>query len=560
MSLIRLLDISGHFHPIFRVKEAAGKPIGEVCAATVQTLRERAVASGADYVVACCDSGRTFRHAIGEEWRETSPEYRGYKGNRGEKDPAMMAALDRVISEIEQDGVPILRYPGFEADDVIATVTKWALAEGHEVEIFTEDKDLMQLVGPGVRVVRKDQSVVGPEEVEAKFGVVPARLGEYLAIVGDNADHVPGVSGMGKVAAVGLINKHGGYLPAVEKAREEERRIAAAGPDDQFEPAFTAKQRTALLAGEAAFRLSLRMTTLREDVPLDFAAVTGPRTPKPKPQSADWTARQERAESVAATTQDTFEEEQTMTESAIVTDTDHAPAFASPPAVVEATGIVVPGAEPKQSAALALARAENNVIKMARYALEPRSYAEARIAAEDAAESRLYKGIENAAQALQVIMKGRKYGLTVSDSLQMIHMIEGKPSMSAQLIIGLVMSSGYAEYIDFTDATETSATWETKRRGGRQPMKWTFTTDNARRALLGGAKVDKATGAYSDFDPSSNWSKHPKVMCLWRAGVFLCRAVYTDIVGGLYMPDEVGGAEPEIDGNLPTHGSVVLAT
>lgn len=635
MTLLRLLDASGMFHPIWRVKEAQNKPTGDAAAETVQALRERAAAGDADYIVACCDAERCFRYEIAMEYRSVFPDYRGYKANRPPKDAAMMAALDRMIDELEQDGTPIMRATGFEADDVIATLTGWAVANGIDVEIVSEDKDLLALIrdadpdsgSPSVVVIRRDGTRQTSAECIARMGVPPELLPHLLALSGDTSDGVRGLPGIGQKTAAALLwgERDSGewrktpfrnFTEIVNAAVEEQalveqiereklrRRVEKGtkqGVTDQkiadtlkitlddvatlrvypafdfpadYKPRFAKDVRQSLIAYSASYDIGLRLTTLRTDVPLDFAAVTAPRVPKPKGPSADWKARGERAKQRAAEEETIVadlgdfneEEEQTMSDQTII-----APPSAPLPVATEApvvhtalvvesgAGIVPPGPEPKQSAAITLARTENNTSRLARYVLEPRNYQEARDAAEDAAASRLYKGITAPAEALQIIMKGRKYGLTVADSLQMIHMIEGKPSMSAQLIIGLVMSSGYAEYLDFCDVTEQSATWETKRRGGRRPMRWSFSVDDARKALLGGVKVDKATGNYSDFDPASNWAKHPKVMCLWRAGVFLCRAVYTDIVGGLYMPDEVGGAEPEIDGNLPTHGAFVMA-
>jgi hypothetical protein len=69
------------------------------------------------------------------------------------------------------------------------------------------------------------------------------------------------------------------------------------------------------------------------------------------------------------------------------------------------------------------------------------------------------------------------------------------------------------------------------------------------KARLGGIYDKDKKTLRDDFDPNSNWAKHPAVMCSWRAAVFLARFVYTDLVGGLYMPDEIGTEEGEIDGN-----------
>jgi hypothetical protein len=121
--------------------------------------------------------------------------------------------------------------------------------------------------------------------------------------------------------------------------------------------------------------------------------------------------------------------------------------------------------------------------------------------------------------------------------------------MSAQLIVGIVQKSGMAEYFEMDECSNTMARWITKRRGARKEKAWTFTLDDAKKARLGGIYDKDKKTLRDDFDPNSNWAKHPAVMCSWRAAVFLARFVYTDLVGGLYMPDEIGTEEGEIDGN-----------
>lgn len=549
--LIRLLDISGHFHPIWRSKEAKGAPVGEAAAETVRTLREHAARGGADHVVACCDSGRSFRHAIGEEWRAVDPTFRGYKGNRPAKDPAMMAALDRVIDELDQDGVPILRAPGFEADDIIATVTKWAVEQGHDVEIFTEDKDLMVLVrdpgaerdgpfcGSRVRVVRRDGSALGPDEVEAKFGVPPARLSEYLAIVGDVSDHVPGVKGMGDKAAQGLINKHGGYLAALDKAKAEE--AAVADPDSPIEPEFTAKQRAALVAGEAAFRISLRMTTLRGDVSLDFEAVTAERRPKPRPNKTPW--HEPAPVAAEETIIEIGEDEDPMTTEKPAADL--LPPL--PPPAPDVTG--EPVAAPQTNAQIVAPNRQ--IVRLSpeqfKLALEPQTYEMARTVAEDMFDSGLF-AVQRVQAALALIQVGRAHGLSAVTSLMEIHMIEGKPQMSAKLMVALVRKSGKADYFKLIEASPRGAKWKTHRKDDPDPdpVFGSFTIEEAKTALLGGIATKTRDGISigEDFKPESQYAKYPEDMCVWRAAVRLIRREYSDVVGGLYATEEMDEYAP----------------
>jgi hypothetical protein len=235
-----------------------------------------------------------------------------------------------------------------------------------------------------------------------------------------------------------------------------------------------------------------------------------------------------------------------------------APAHAAPQ-IIAAQPASAPMAPVANTTALALTKpTATRIVRTFEMELEPRSYEEATIVAEHAAASRLFKDILDPPQAMMLIMLGRKFGLSAVDSLRMIHMIEGKPSMSAQLIVGIVQKSGMAEYFELDESSNTSAKWITKRKGNRKEKSWTFTVNDAKTARLGGIWDKEKKVLKEAFDPNSNWAKFPAVMCSWRAAVFLARVVYADLVGGLYMPDEIGGPEGviEIDGNPPTFGDM----
>ena len=545
--LLRCLDISGIFHPIWRVKESKGDPVGQAAVETIQALRERAAPGDATYVVACCDAGRCFRHAIGKEWQAVSPDYKGYKGHRADKDPAMIAALERVTTELAADGIPILRAPDFEADDVIATLATWAGEQGYEVEIVTDDKDLFSLVGPGVHVVRRDGSLVGPEEVFAKFGVEPPRLLEYLAIVGDASDHVPGVKGMGPEAAKGILRKHGGYLAAVTKARNEDMRLANAGPDDIYEPLFKPAQRVKLIEGERAFRVSLRMTTLCADVPLDFAAVTAPRVPTERPNKTPW-QKPIPADVTAPETEYVIDEEEPMSTE---NHDPRPPTDERLPPIPEDVG--EPVAPPQQTAAIQ-PTGNRQIVRLSpeqfKLALEPQNYEMARTVAEDMYDSGLF-AVQRVQAALAIIQVGRAHGLSAVTSLMEIHMIEGKPQMSAKLMVALVRKSGKADYFKLVEASPLGAKWKTHRRDDPDPdpVFGSFTIDEARRALLGGiASKDRGVITVGeDFKPDSQYAKYPEDMCVWRAAVRLIRREYSDVTGGLYATEEMSETEPTSD-------------
>lgn len=577
MSTIRLLDVAGLFHPTWRVKESAGRPIGEAAAETVQVLRERAAAGGADYVVACCDSGRCFRHDIALEYRQTDPEYKGYKANRPPKDPAMMAALVRVEDELTQDGIAVLKAPGFEADDVIATIVAWATAQGHDVEVISDDKDLRQLVGPamaltapdgsqvqygGVSVVKRDGEVIGPAEVKARFGVDPHQLGEYLAMVGDTSDHIKGIPGIGDKKAAAMLATYGTFAAIFEAAEKDAEYVAECEcklalareqkvrPLPKFEsPKFQNATRAAILASAGLFDISLRLTTLRTDVPVDFAQVTAPRVPNVRTSKTQW---REPVPSAAEPTEPVFTIEEE--EEQVANDTQQ-PITSEilPPLVTE----VVNDAPPAATSGAVTATPTQIVVaprapvrlspEQFRLALEPMTYDMARTVAEDMYDSGLF-AVQRVQAALALIQVGRAHGLSAVTSLMEIHMIEGKPQMSAKLMVALVRKSGKADYFKLVESGPTGAKWKTHRKDDPDPdpVFGSFTIDEARRALLGGIATKGKDGIViaDDFKPDSQYGKYPEDMCVWRAAVRLIRREYSDVIGGLYATEEMDEYAP----------------
>ncbi|MDG5816564.1 DNA polymerase I [Chitinispirillales bacterium ANBcel5] len=154
------------------------------------------------YMAVVMDSSApTFRHDLYEE----------YKANR-EAMPDDLKAQMPVISElIAALNLPLVKKEGLEADDLIAILTNHAVAEGFEVFLVTKDKDLMQLVGPQVKMLAPEGTGVfteyGPQEVFSKMGLEPARIVDYLALIGDASDNIPGVPGVGPKTALKILEK-----------------------------------------------------------------------------------------------------------------------------------------------------------------------------------------------------------------------------------------------------------------------------------------------------------------------------------------------------------------
>ena len=160
------------------------------------------------------------------------PGLRGVQGPPSADAGRACDSVALVARVVDAFGIQTLAVPGFEADDVIATVTRLAVADGMEVVICSSDKDLMQLCDENVTVLDTMKNRrMGPAEVKEKFGVSPAQVGDVLALMGDSIDNVPGVDGIGPKTAAELISKFGSldglYAPPRRGQRQARRETLA---------------------------------------------------------------------------------------------------------------------------------------------------------------------------------------------------------------------------------------------------------------------------------------------------------------------------------------------
>ncbi len=237
-----------------------GLPSGATYGFTL-TLRRILETETPDRVIVAFDArGKTFRHK----------QFADYKATRQKAPEEMLAQLDWLREIVRAHGLPLYEVEGYEADDVIGTLTRQAEAAGYEVLLVTGDKDLMQLVNENVRlynVFKKDVDLVlqGEAEVREKFGTDPAHVVDVLAIMGDSSDNVPGVKGIGEVGAKKLIEQWGSVEEILAHLDE-----------------VKGKTREKLEASRDQMLLSLDLVTIRTDVPLDppFEALGPPEPDK----------------------------------------------------------------------------------------------------------------------------------------------------------------------------------------------------------------------------------------------------------------------------------------
>ncbi len=188
------------YHAMPDLRGPDGAPTGAIhgMVAMMKRLREQIPAEHAACVFDA--KGPTFRN----EW------YADYKAQRAPMPPDLVLQIEPIHAVVQLLGWPVLEVPGIEADDVIGTLARVGAASGHRVVISTGDKDLAQLVTPQVTLVNTmSNETLDEAGVRAKFGVPPDRIVDYLTLIGDTVDNVPGVDKVGPKTALKWLEEHG---------------------------------------------------------------------------------------------------------------------------------------------------------------------------------------------------------------------------------------------------------------------------------------------------------------------------------------------------------------
>src|ERR1700716_315294 len=199
-----LVDGSGYlyraFHALPPLSNSKGEPTGAVLG-LLNMLHQMVKEASPDRIAVVFDApGRTFRDALFEQ----------YKAHRPTMPDELRSQVQPLYDTVAAMGLPLLRVPGVEADDVIGTLAKQGAASGYEVLISTGDKDMAQLVGPHVGLINTmSNSRLDRAGVKAKFDVFPEQIVDYLALVGDTSDNIPGISGVGPKTAAKWLNQYG---------------------------------------------------------------------------------------------------------------------------------------------------------------------------------------------------------------------------------------------------------------------------------------------------------------------------------------------------------------
>ena len=265
-----LIDGSGFifraFHALPPMTGPDGTPVNAVFGFTnmlAKLLRERA----GTHIACIFDAGKlTFRNEL----------YDLYKANRSDPPDELRPQFALVRDATAAFGVASIELEGWEADDLIASYSRAAVEAGGRVTIISSDKDLMQLIRPGVGMLDPiKQKPIGRAEVEEKFGVPPERLVDAMALIGDTVDNVPGVPGIGPKNAAQLLTEHGDLE-------------AVLGAAPAMKPS---KRRDALITHAEAARISRRLVILREDAPLPLPIEALVARDPERARLGDWLSR-----------------------------------------------------------------------------------------------------------------------------------------------------------------------------------------------------------------------------------------------------------------------------
>jgi len=237
-------NIHRAYHAIQRLSTQAGKPTNAVYG-FVTMLRKMLREHGPDLVAAAWDGPhRTQRHDA----------YADYKANRKPMADDLASQIPEIRELLDAYRIPILELPGYEADDVIGTLATKAAAAGSDVVIVTADKDMLQLVGPHIRVFHTGKEIFLDESgVETFFGVPPGQVADVLALMGDSVDNVPGVPGVGQVTAKKWIAQYGSLPALLQRAAEIKGKVGES-----------------LRENVESARLSRRLVEIPTDLPIPF--------------------------------------------------------------------------------------------------------------------------------------------------------------------------------------------------------------------------------------------------------------------------------------------------
>jgi len=199
---VLIVDTHNLFHRAYHamnLKNSKGEPTSVVYS-LINLIREIYRESKHSHIVFASDSPNNWRKAI----------YPDYKANRGERDESLITQIAKANQLLEKMGFPVFRRDGYEADDIVASAAKTFSDLNAKVFIYSTDKDFNQLISEKIYVFNPMKKTLSRKaDIINKFGIESHQFLDYLAIVGDTSDNIPGVKGLGKVGAAKLLQEYG---------------------------------------------------------------------------------------------------------------------------------------------------------------------------------------------------------------------------------------------------------------------------------------------------------------------------------------------------------------
>ena len=250
----RLLIVDGHayayraFYAIRELRSPSGRPTNAIYG-FVKMLDKMRAGIKPTHSIVVWDGGLSADRML------ALPEY---KAHRPEMPDDLRSQLDEIVGYLKAARIESFQREGVEADDYIACLARQASHAGMTAVIASSDKDFMQLVSPQVGLLNpndKSETVWTDEQVRAKTGVEPSQIVEWLALIGDSVDNIPGVPGVGPKTATDLLNRFGSVKELLGSLDEVKQ----------------AKLQASLRVSVAAVRRNLDLVRLQDDLPCDFS-------------------------------------------------------------------------------------------------------------------------------------------------------------------------------------------------------------------------------------------------------------------------------------------------
>lgn len=248
--VIHIVDGAGYYFRAFyairqRLTTKSGLPTNAVYGYSLMLKKIIKDRNPQHLLIAFDSREKTFRHELYADYKAHRPDMPGDLA-------VQLPYIDRLIAALN---IPTVRLPGWEADDIIGSIASSAVKNGYDVVIVSSDKDMLQLVQPGVIVFdpMKDKTYKRDEVVE-KFGAPPELVADALGLMGDSSDNIPGVPGVGEKTAMALVREYGGVENVIASAGKMEKKKLS--------------ENIVKFADQA--RLSKTLATIATDAPVEF--------------------------------------------------------------------------------------------------------------------------------------------------------------------------------------------------------------------------------------------------------------------------------------------------